>query len=88
MKSSKKQCPECNYPMVKLIKKGRKPQVVCLNKECPSKNVEGEKKEIEKKCPKCGSELVLRKSVYGHFIGCSNYPKCKYTEKINGNNNK
>lgn len=33
-------------------------------------------------CPKCGGKLVERKGEYGPFIGCSNYPKCKYTEKI------
>jgi len=28
-------------------------------------------------CPKCGKEMVLRKSARGkRFIGCSNYPKC------------
>lgn len=32
-------------------------------------------------CPKCGSELVERNSKYGKFIGCSNYPKCKYIKK-------
>ena len=32
------------------------------------------------KCPKCGSELVKRKSKYGEFIGCSNFPKCRYTK--------
>ena len=30
------------------------------------------------KCPKCDHELVKRKGKYGDFIGCSNYPKCKY----------
>ena len=30
------------------------------------------------KCPKCGHELVERNGKYGRFIGCSNYPKCKY----------
>ncbi len=35
------------------------------------------------KCPKCGGELVERNGQYGKFIGCSNYPKCKYTQKIN-----
>ncbi|MCP4481832.1 MAG: type I DNA topoisomerase [bacterium] len=30
------------------------------------------------KCPKCESDLVTRQSRYGEFIGCSNYPKCKY----------
>ncbi|MGP1579498.1 MAG: type I DNA topoisomerase [Wolinella sp.] len=29
-------------------------------------------------CPKCGLELVRRKSRYGEFIACSGYPKCKY----------
>ncbi len=31
------------------------------------------------KCPKCGGQLVERTGKYGSFIGCSNYPKCKYT---------
>ena len=33
------------------------------------------------KCPKCGGKLVERTSKYGKFIGCSNYPKCKYASK-------
>lgn len=32
------------------------------------------------KCPKCGGKLVERKSKYGIFLGCSNYPKCKFTK--------
>ncbi len=32
-------------------------------------------------CPKCGGELVERNGKNGRFIGCSNYPKCKYTRK-------
>ena len=34
-----------------------------------------------KKCPKCGSDLVIRKSRYGEFTACSGYPKCKYIEQ-------
>ncbi len=30
-------------------------------------------------CPKCGSMLLVKNGKYGTFIGCSNYPKCKYT---------
>lgn len=30
-------------------------------------------------CPKCGGTLVQRHGRYGAFTGCSNYPKCKYT---------
>ncbi|MBR3512753.1 MAG: topoisomerase DNA-binding C4 zinc finger domain-containing protein [Clostridia bacterium] len=37
----------------------------------------------EKICPKCGGSLILREGQYGQFYGCSNYPKCKYTEKHN-----
>lgn len=31
------------------------------------------------KCPKCGGNLVERKGRYGSFLGCSNYPRCKFT---------
>ncbi len=33
-------------------------------------------------CPKCKGFLNKRSGKYGDFMGCSNYPKCKYTEKI------
>jgi 5-methylcytosine-specific restriction endonuclease McrA len=33
-------------------------------------------------CARCGAPLVLRKGKNGEFYGCSNYPKCKYTQKI------
>ena len=33
-------------------------------------------------CPKCGGNLVKRKGRYGEFMGCSNYPKCKFTAKV------
>ncbi len=35
----------------------------------------------DKICPLCGGMLVIRKSKYGEFISCSNYPTCKYVEK-------
>ncbi|MBW2971342.1 DNA topoisomerase I [Candidatus Woesearchaeota archaeon] len=85
VKGSDKICEHCQYPKVKLIQKRKKPQEVCINPECPSKKVEDV--PVDKKCPKCGEKLVLRKSMYGQFLGCSSYPKCKYTEKLeNGNN--
>jgi DNA topoisomerase-1 len=33
-------------------------------------------------CPKCESELVLRKGRFGEFVACSAYPKCKYTQNL------
>jgi DNA topoisomerase-1 len=92
IKPAKKTCETCNFPKVLAVKRGKRPQDLCLNPKCPSKNVEGdagkEAKEIakgivEKECPKCkGGNLVLRGSIYGKFYGCSKYPKCKYTEKL------
>ena len=31
-------------------------------------------------CPWCGNQLIQRNGKYGSFIGCSNYPKCKFTK--------
>lgn len=36
----------------------------------------------DKICPNCGGNLVIRKSKYGEFYGCSNFPKCKHIEEI------
>ncbi len=39
-------------------------------------------RDNERKCPQCGGNLIKRKGRYGEFYGCSNYPKCKFTRKI------
>lgn len=31
-------------------------------------------------CPECGGKLIMRDGKYGKFIGCSNFPKCRYTK--------
>lgn len=36
----------------------------------------------ENKCPQCGSDLILRKGKFSTFLGCTNYPKCKHTIKL------
>lgn len=43
------------------------------------------KKEIsikQKKCSQCGGELILRSGKYGKFLGCSSFPRCKFSTKI------
>ena len=42
---------------------------------------------IDKMCPKCGSPLVKRiaktgKTKGNEFLGCSSFPKCKYSEQL------
>ena len=82
VKVSDKLCPHCNHPIITIIRKGKKPQEVCINPDCKSKD-NGTHFE-ERPCPKCKEgTLVLRKSVYGTFIACNKYPKCRYTESLN-----
>ncbi len=33
-------------------------------------------------CPLDNGNLIIRYSKYGKFIACANYPKCKYTKKV------
>lgn len=46
------------------------------------------KKRYQKKlnrgkiCPECGGILTLKTGKNGQFLGCGNYPKCKYTKNI------
>ena len=35
-------------------------------------------------CPDCGSELVYRNGRFGKFISCSNFPTCRYTRQLGG----
>ena len=35
------------------------------------------------KCPVCGANLVYKEGKHGQFVGCSNYPKCKFVKKEN-----
>ena len=44
------------------------------NKYFISKNID------MKICPECGNKLVLRNGKNGKFLGCSNFPKCRYTK--------
>jgi DNA topoisomerase-1 len=83
-KSTTKTCESCKYPMIQ-IGTGRSQRIACFNPKCPVK-IEQEKeqqgpeltKALESPCPNCGEKsLTLRKSMYGQFIGCGNYPKCK-----------
>lgn len=36
------------------------------------------------RCPECDGPMVSRKSLYGVFWGCRQYPKCRGTRDVNG----
>lgn len=42
---------------------------------------EREMKKASAQCPYCGSELVRRPGKFGYFLGCSRFPKCRFTKK-------
>ncbi len=86
-------CPECGKPLsIRLSRNGR--FIGCTGyPECkytrPLEKKEGEadaKAEpemLDRQCPQCQSPLQYRIGRYGKFIGCSNYPQCKYIESLN-----
>ena len=83
-RSTNKTCEACGYPMIQ-IGKGRSQRIACFNPECEIKKQQEKEqqgpeltKALESPCPNCGEKsLTLRKSMWGQFIGCGNYPKCK-----------
>ncbi|WP_239423072.1 type I DNA topoisomerase [Snodgrassella communis] len=88
-------CPKCgvNRLQIKFGKRGR--FIACTGyPECDyTRNVNETAEEAAKaaeeptivegrSCPKCQGQLVYKRGRYGKFIGCANYPKCKYIEPL------
>ncbi|MBI4438603.1 DNA topoisomerase I [Candidatus Woesearchaeota archaeon] len=74
-------CKDCIHPEILIIRKAKQPQTICINPDCPSKaSAPGFK---ERPCPSCKEgTVVLRKSIYGAFLACNRFPKCRYTERV------
>jgi ssDNA-binding Zn-finger/Zn-ribbon topoisomerase 1/RecB family exonuclease len=60
--------PQCRYTLD-----------INRQKSNPAENPEVEGKDI---CPECGSLLKRRKGKYGAFMGCTNYPECRFTRNV------
>lgn len=86
-------CPECSKPLV--IKHSRNGRFYgCTGfpechftksyiDEATQAKLDQAKDLVKgRKCPKCNSDLKVARGKYGPFIGCSNYPECKYIERI------
>ncbi len=48
----------------------------------PKQLIAKEVEPVGRDCPESGHPLLYREGRYGRFIGCSNFPKCRYTEQI------
>lgn len=71
-------CPECGAKMV--LKNGRYGKFWACEKYPECKGIVP--LLLNEKCPECGHHLVERRSKWGKtFVGCSNYPDCKYIKK-------
>ena len=71
-------CPNCNSSLV--IRKGRYGEFVACSNYPECKYIKKEETEVKilGKCPKCGGDIVEKKTRKGKiFYGCSSFPKCK-----------
>ncbi len=76
VKTTEEVCSSCKHPKITMIRKRKQPQDVCINLDCPEKKLNSDKENT--KCEKCGKgNMVVRKSVYGHFLACDQFPKCR-----------
>ena len=68
-------CPNCGKPLV--IKHGRFGEFIACSGYPECKTTMTIQKKLDVKCPKCGNDIIVRKSKKGKvFYGCSGYPDC------------
>jgi len=87
-----KKCPECGKPLITKFGRFGKFQACSGYPKCKyseplidadDKKEEKEiKEQIDEKCEKCGSKMILKDGKFGQFLACSKYPKCKFTKAI------
>jgi DNA topoisomerase-1 len=41
-----------------------------------------EPEKVGEPCPECGADLLIKIGRFGKFIGCANYPTCRYTRPL------
>lgn len=47
-----------------------------------AEKVELKQEVVDKNCPQCGKQLMIRYGRFGKFLACTGFPDCKYTEAI------
>ena len=84
-------CENCGKPMV--VKRGRFGQFLACTgyPECKTTRkliatkqggLKAAKPDqiLDEKCPRCGSNLVIKQGRFGEFTACTKYPECKYVK--------
>ncbi len=72
----KKKCEKCGLPIISF---GKPRQRACLDPNCGKDTTKPHQPEKVGECPECGKQLLKRSGRYGDFIGCSGFPKCRFT---------
>jgi len=84
-------CPECSSEL--LLRGGRYGKFIACSGFPKCKYTEqidedgntapkAEAEKSDRKCEKCGSDMVVKMGRNGKFLACSNYPDCKNTETL------
>ena len=68
-------CELCGKPMI--VKQGRFGEFIACSGYPECRNTKPKMEKTDVKCPRCGRDIVARKSKTGKlFYGCSGYPEC------------
>ncbi len=69
-------CAQCKSPRLKITFRGQRPDLYCMNPECP----EHHRAFRIGTCPASHHPLEIRYSFLGkRFVGCTGYPECRVT---------
>lgn len=73
-------CDKCNDGTMMVIREGRFGKFLACPNFPKCRNTKPILHPIGVKCPKCGADIIERKSKTGKvFYGCEKYPECDYT---------
>lgn len=73
-------CDKCNDGTMMVIREGRFGKFLACPNFPKCRNTKPILHQIGVKCPKCGADILERKSKTGKvFYGCEKYPECDYT---------
>ena len=84
-------CPECSQPLsIRLGRTGRFIGCTAFPECGYTRSMDDDGSDAQtaaeiigdRKCPEDNADLVIKHGRYGKFIGCSNYPKCKFIEPL------
>lgn len=84
-------CPKCQQSLSIRLGKGGRFIGCTAYPDCDyTRNIEEDRASslqppevVEgRSCPKCESALVIKRGKFGRFIGCSQYPTCKFIESL------